>query len=215
MQPERRIADNLVYWPVITQQKLPANMTQLRSFDELEAKRWREHLIAVSQKRDKQAFHALYLHFAPKIKSFYINHWMSARAEELTNEVFLRVWQKAASYKADKANVSTWIYTIARNLKIDELRKKRVSEVNQEEHEEAAVEDNQEDKVDLGREKSKINAIMKLMNEEQRQVMQKVYFEDKPHSRVAQELDMTLGEVKSRVRSGLKVFREHLGGGNI
>ena len=70
----------------------------------------------------------------------------------------------------------------------------------------------QESKIDSSRDKKNISTIMQLMNEEQRLVVQKVYFEDKSHSVVAQELGMTLGEVKSRVRSGLKVLRLNLGG---
>ncbi len=189
-------------------------MKKMYPIDESEAKRWREHIRAVGENRDKQAYHTLYLHFAPKIKAFYMQHGMGANSEELTHEVFLRVWQKATSYSAEKANVSTWIYTIARNLKIDELRKKRISEVNHEDYEEASVEDNQEEKIDLLRDKQNVSSILKLMKDEQRHVIQKVYFEDKSHSVVAQELGLTLGEVKSRVRSGLNILRVNLGGGN-
>jgi len=189
-------------------------MKKMKPIDESDAKRWREHLTAVGENSDKQAYHSLYLHFAPKIKSFYMQHGMTVQAEALTQEVFLRIWLKANTYNAKKANVSTWIYTIARNLKIDELRKNRVTEVNQEDHEEAIVEDNQHEKIDLERDKQDIRTLMMKMNDQQRQVMQKVYFEDKSHSEAAKELEMTLGEVKSRVRSGLNVLRVNLGGGD-
>jgi RNA polymerase sigma-70 factor, ECF subfamily len=211
-QAKRRNVDNLVYWPVITNKRSPASMNKMKPIDESEAQRWREHLRATGENNDKQAYQALYLHFAPKIKSFYIQHGMTANAEELTHEVFIRVWQKASSYSAEKANVSTWIYTIARNLKIDEFRKKRITEVNQEDYDEASMDDNQAEKIDLSRDKQNISSIMMLMKDEQRQVIQKVYFEDKSHSEVAGELGMTLGEVKSRVRSGLKILRTNLGG---
>lgn len=212
MQLNRRTSKNLVYWPVMSQKKSSTDMVKLQSVELTDKSRWCAHMNAVAEKRDKQAFQALYLHFAPKIKAFYLTHGMTSKAEELTHEVFLRVWQKAKSYQSDKANVSTWIFTIARNIKIDLLRKKKIVEIEEESATEAAVEDNLEANVDLLRDKKMIHSIFKRLNEEQRQVMQKVYFEDKSHSVVARELNMTLGEVKSRVRSGLKVLRKHMGG---
>jgi len=173
---------------------------------------WQEHLQAVATSRDRAAFQALYLHFSPKIKSFYLNQGMANKAEELTHEVFIKVWQKAASYDPEKAKVSTWIFTIVRNLRIDVLRKKRLQEVSDEDALEPSEENTFDLDMDLSRNKQKIQDVFGLLNEEQRNVLQKVYFEDKSHQIAAAELEMTPGVVKSRIRSALKVLRSHMGG---
>ena len=137
---------------------------------------------------------------------------LTKHAEELTHEVFIKIWQKAASYNPQKANVSTWIFTIVRNLRIDFLRRKRITEVNDEESMEAGEDADLMATVEAARNKSRLNAVFELLNEEQRNVLQKVYFEDKSHQVAAQELDMTPGVVKSRIRSALKILRSQMGG---
>ena len=221
---QRQISDNLVYWPTTQLANTkPKQVTQTMSVESKsgsntqieEPERWRQHMQAVAERQDRGAFHALYLHFAPKIKSFYLQKGMSNMSEEMTHEVFMKVWQKASSYKPDKAKVSTWIFTIVRNTRIDYLRKKRIDEVPEDDFSEAHEESHYEDKVDAERRKKQIASSFELLNEEQRNVLQKVYFEDKSHQLAAQELEMTDGVVKSRIRSALKILRSHMGGGEL
>lgn len=174
--------------------------------------RWKSHLVAVAEKRDRTAFAALYGYFAPRIKSFFIQQGMADHSEELMQEVFVKVWHKAQSYNPEKAAVSTWIYTIARNLRIDFLRKKRIDEVPEEDAEEPAEESQFQLNVENNQIRESIQAVFKFLNQEQRNVIQKVYFEDKSHEQASRELQMTLGEVKSRVRSSMKVFRARFRG---
>jgi len=211
MQANRQNQSNLVYWPVLNPKR--RNVTMVNNQDsEAAALNWRQHMCAVSENRDRAAFQALYLHFCPKIKSFYLNQGMTAMAEELTHEVFIKVWQKAASYNPEKANVSTWIFTIVRNLRIDYLRRKRLTEVSDEDTVEPGEEDTLDLDIELSRNKKKIHQVLNQLNEEQRHVLQKVYFEDKSHQLAAAELEMTPGVVKSRIRSALKVLRSQMGG---
>ena len=221
---QRQYSDNLVYWPVANSAKTKLKrITQTMSVEESNTSqalpddpvRWRHHLQAVAEKQDRRAFHALYLHFAPKIKSFYLHKGMTAQAEELTHEVFMKIWQKAASYNPDKAKVSTWIFTIVRNSRIDFLRKKRIEEVPEEDYNEAHEDNDYDEQIDAERRKQQIASVFELLNDEQRNVLQKVYFEDKSHQIAAQELEMTAGVVKSRIRSALKILRSHMGGGEI
>ena len=177
---------------------------------EADALDWRQQMLLVSENRDRDAFQSIYLHFCPKIKAFYIKQGMIAIAEELSHEVFIKIWQKAASYNPDKASVSTWIFTIARNLRIDYLRRKRLKEVSDEDAVEQIEEDKHDLNFDLTRNKKKIQQVLLKLNEEQRNVLQKVYFEDKSHEIAAAELEMTIGVVKSRIRSALKVLRGQL-----
>jgi len=177
-----------------------------------QAHHWRSLMQAVGDSQDRSAYHAIYVHFAPKINSFFIQQGLADKAEELTHEVFIKIWQKAKTYNAEKAQVSTWIFTIVRNLRIDFLRKKKLDEVSGEE--ENLKDDNQdiEKVIELKRNRSRLLSIFKSLNEEQRNVLQKVYFEDKSHQAAAEELEMTPGVVKSRIRSALKIMRSHLGG---
>ena len=209
MSVRRQLQSNIVYLPLKASQANTVGMSDMQGVGEKETIRWREYISAVALNRDKVAYQSLYLFFAPKIKSFFIKQGLSANAEELTHEVFLRVWSKSQSYQESKASVSTWIFTIARNLKIDFLRKKRVIEVYQEF--ESEVETDFDDELALTRTTKNIHTLFNQLNLEQKNVMQKVYFEDKSHTVVAKELGMTLGSVKSRVRSALKFLRCHIG----
>jgi RNA polymerase sigma-70 factor (ECF subfamily) len=226
---KRQDSDNLVYWPVAQPIKIKSTKTKLKRITQTmsaeesnssqvlhdDPVRWRHHMKAVAEKQDRGAFHALYLHFSPKIKSFYLQKGMMSNAEELTHEVFMKIWQKASSYNSDKAKVSTWIFTIVRNSRIDFLRKKRLDEVPEDDHIEAHEESDYDEKIDFDRRKQQIANIFELLSEEQRNVLQKVYFEDKSHQIAAQELEMTAGVVKSRIRSALKILRSHMGDGAI
>ena len=218
---QRQYSDNLVYWPVTAKQNTnlkgkTKTMSSEGSSNNLSLQqdpvRWRHHLLAVAEKRDKNAYQALYVHFAPKIKSFYLQKGLASKAEELMHEVFIKIWQKAASYNPEKAKVSTWIFTIVRNSRIDYLRKKKIDEVNEDDCAESYEESAFEEQLDAERTKQQISNLFELLNDEQRHVIQKVYFEDKSHQIAAEELDMTPGVVKSRIRSALKILRSHMGG---
>lgn len=226
---KRQYSDNLVYWPIAQSMKINSTKTKLKRITQTmsaeksnsskvlhdDPVRWRHHMKAVAEKQDRGAFHALYLHFSPKIKSFYLQKGMTRNAEELTHEVFMKIWQKASSYNSGKAKVSTWIFTIVRNSRIDFLRKKRLDEVPEDDHSEAYEESDYDEKIDFDRRKQQIANIFELLSEEQRNVLQKVYFEGKSHQIAAQELEMTAGVVKSRIRSALKILRSHMGDGEI
>ena len=83
-----------------------------------------ELIVAVAKHRDRAAFRQLFDHYAPRLKAFVIRQGLDSQmAEEVTQEAMVRVWQKAQQFDPSKARASTWIFTIARNLRIDFLRK--------------------------------------------------------------------------------------------
>ena len=83
-------------------------------------------MIRVRDYRDELAFSDLFDFIAPKIKSYYMQNNVSSEiAEELTQEVLSTVWTKSDKYESSKSAVSTWIYTIARNKRVDLLRKNK------------------------------------------------------------------------------------------
>jgi RNA polymerase sigma-70 factor (ECF subfamily) len=203
-------ARNLVYWPQRTiKNKGKTVPSEAPKLDDMQ--KWKVHLTAVAQTHDKKAFHALYCYFAPKLKSFYLQNGFYNSAEEMVQEVFIRVWNRAPTYDPSKAAVSTWIYTIARNYRIDVLRKKQLSMSDEEKLPESGYQQNMDEELNLDRGGNELKQAIANLNEEQRMVIQKVYFEDKSHQIAAEELEMTLGVVKSRIRSALKIMKKQIG----
>ena len=168
-------------------------------------------ITAVAQRRDRQAFAELFNLFAPKLKSYYraAGGTDGATAEELVQEVMLAVWQQAASFDPGKASPSTWIFTIARNRRIDHLR--RAGRPMPDPADPAFVELDGVPAADglVEREARAIslqNAIGALPPE-QAEMLRQVFFEDKSHRTVARELSLPLGTVKSRIRLALQHLR--------
>ena len=82
-------------------------------------------LESVANNQDKQAFNTIFKHFAPRLKSFLIKAGSTeTQAEGVIQEVMIAVWTKSGSYDKNKSSVSTWIYTIARNKRIDKQVRK-------------------------------------------------------------------------------------------
>jgi RNA polymerase sigma-70 factor (ECF subfamily) len=127
-------------------------------------------------------------------------------ADELVQEVMLKVWQKAGAFNAEKAAASTWIYTIARNSRTDLFRRLQKFDTplsaddvtGSQESEEAFMVLHQK------RGRDKIRGLIDELPNDQAQILAKVYMEGKSHSEVAGELDIPLGTVKSRVRLALQ-----------
>lgn len=211
MKAERQNRSNLVYWPPCDPKTNKIKMSPISKNDEL-SNNWQQHMRAVATQKDKGAFQALFVHFSPKIKAFYLSNGMASLSEELTQEVFIKIWQKASYYNPQKAQVSTWIFTIVRNLRIDYLRKNSIDEISDENTIEQSDEIQLDNQLAGNKQKQDIRSNLHKLNFEQRNVIQKVYFEDKSHQIAAAELEMTPGVVKSRIRSALQILRAEMGG---
>jgi len=169
---------------------------------------WSECLVLIANKQDRAAFTRLFRHFAPLMKAFaYAGSPLAAsHADELVQEVMLKVWQKAASFDPERASASTWIYTIARNCRTDLYRRLQkfdtalaAEDVLGEEHSEEAF-----ITLHIRRSAERLRQLMAQLPPDQAQILGKVYMEGKSHSEVAGELDIPLGTVKSRVRLALQ-----------
>jgi RNA polymerase sigma-70 factor (ECF subfamily) len=175
---------------------------------------WSECLSLIAQNEDRAAFTRLFRHFAPLMKAFALSgSTLSANhADELVQEVMLKVWQKAGAFNAEKAAASTWIYTIARNCRTDLYRRLQKFDsplsaenvTDNEESEEAFVVLHQK------RTRDRIRGLIKELPNDQAQILGKVYMEGKSHSEVAGELELPLGTVKSRVRLALQKLQIQL-----
>lgn len=187
------------------------------------AERLRACLALVASQGDRQAFRELYEHFEPHLRGFAwkvsaLEH-PDAFAEELVQETMLKVWTRAASFDSKLSSVGTWVFTIARNTRIDLLRKRARHVINRVElpDEDAAlgaddiwfVDTNSDMFNQLAQQRSRrqIREALKALPPEQAGILHKVYMEDKSHAEVASELALPLGTVKSRVRLALNKLR--------
>jgi RNA polymerase sigma factor (sigma-70 family) len=175
---------------------------------------WSECLGLIARQQDRAAFTRLFRHFAPLLKSFaYAGSTLSANhADELVQEVMLKVWQKAAAFDPEKAAASTWIYTIARNCRTDLFRRLQKFDTPLSADDVCDVQESEEAFAVLHQKRSRdrIRALMRELPADQALILAKVYMEGKSHSEVASELYLPLGTVKSRVRLALQKLQIQL-----
>ncbi len=168
-----------------------------------------DDMLAVASCRDKAAFTRLFDHFAPLLRRFNLAAYPGASlmADELTQEVMIKVWRKAHTYQPQSAAVSTWIFTLARNARIDYLRKnsRHQSDIDPEFIWTEIPDENADPFVSAQqvRNQEVIKQGLTTLPVDQQQVLVKVYMESKSHAEVAIELNLPLGTVKSRVRLAL------------
>lgn len=167
----------------------------------------------VSEHADRDAFEVLFAHFAPRVKAYMLKLGTAdALAEELAQETLLTVWRKAGQFDRAKASPSTWIFTIARNLRIDAFRK--ISRPELDPHDPALVpeaEEAQDDRMNRLQRAQRVREAMKTLNEEQAEAVRLSFFEDLSHSAIAERLDLPLGTVKSRLRLAFGRIRDAIG----
>ena len=168
---------------------------------------WSACILRIRETRDRAAFAALFRHFAPRVKAFLMRSGAdAAMAEECTQEVMAAVWQKAHLFDPSRASAATWIFTIARNRKIDALRKMKRPEPEDlpwgpEE------EPDQEDSLALQQETEKLEEAVAALPAKQRELIEKAYFGDLSHREIAEETGLPLGTIKSRIRLALDRLR--------
>lgn len=170
-------------------------------------------LHSVGENKDRAAFIQIFNHFAPRIKSFLMKAGVTAEhAEELAQETMVTVWTRAKLYDPQKANAGTWIFTIARNKRIDALRKGGRAQFDS--NDPSYVPDTTSqtaDNIVLDSERmARIAQTIKTLPAEQSDLIRKAFFEDKTHIQIAQEDNIPLGTVKSRIRLALERLRRQL-----
>lgn len=162
-----------------------------------------EQLLArVAQDGDKSAFTELFSHFGPLLKGFMMKKGASADlAEDLAQDAMVLVWRKAALYSAARGSVSTWIFTIARNLRIDKFRRTgRYKFADIADFELQSDEPANDVQVNTKQEVARVGEAIGQLPEEQRQVIHMAYIEDLTQMEIADKLGQPLGTVKSRMR---------------
>lgn len=172
-------------------------------------KTWIEEMRCI-QEADSNAFAELYAFFAPRVKAFLMKSGASPDvAEEVAQDVMATVWRKAKLFDPTKASVSTWIFTIARNRRIDLIRKERRPEP-EDLFWGPEAEPDQEDTMALQQETAQLGEAMAKLPEKQRFLIEKAYFGDLSHSEIADETGLPLGTIKSRIRLALERLRHNM-----
>lgn len=176
---------------------------------------WKQALVTIGQQRCRATYTRLFHHFAPRLKAFATKLCGSeALALELVQDTMLNVWQKAHLYHPERGAASTWIYTIARNLRYDAVRKlsHKANTISAEELWpvlEASSDDGRQE-LDHQVLQLQLEKYYDALTEVQMEVIRKVYLEDKPQQEVAEELDIPLGTVKSRIRLAVQKLQEEI-----
>jgi RNA polymerase sigma-70 factor (ECF subfamily) len=140
----------------------------------------------------------------------------AAMAEEVAQDVFLRIWQKAGTYRSEQGKVMTWIASIARYRAIDVIRRQNVRlEGNRvawasEETFDLPHPSNVEDEVESSQRGQRVRVAMARLPEAQQQVLAYAYFQGYSHSEIAEILNEPLGTVKTRIRLAMEKLRQVL-----
>lgn len=163
---------------------------------------FRSLITRVAQNRDRQAFGQLFDHFAPRLKSFMMRKNTSAElAEDLVQEAMIAVWTKAALYEPSKGSVTTWVFTIARNLRIDRIRRDvHMPTTELGDYDEPSEAPEGEELLGRKQEDGLVARALQSIPEEQRQILVLSFVEEMPQSEIASKLSIPLGTVKSRMR---------------
>ncbi len=164
---------------------------------------------AVARSQDRDAFSRLFAHFGPRVRAYLIRAGAPVQtAEELMQEVMLTVWRRAALFDRRKAAVSTWIFTIARNKRVDSIRRESRAELDPNDPALVPPADETADTlVERAQATKRLNAAVKDLPEEQLEVLRRSYFDEESHSTIAADLGLPLGTVKSRLRLALNRLR--------
>lgn len=180
------------------------------------AKEMSTYLQVVADKRCKVSFSKVFSYFAPRLRSYALKQiGNEALAMELVQDTMSNVWQKAHLFNAEKGAPSTWIFTIARNIRFDMLRKQknRKEDICSDdlwpvlcEHTADANEVSLEEQVTL----QQVGSMFDNLPDKQRVVLEAIYIEGKSQQEIADELDIPLGTVKSRTRLALNRLKEML-----
>ena len=164
----------------------------------------------IAEHGDADAFNELFQSFAPRVKSYMMRQGADpTTAEELAQETLLMVWRKAALYSRDKGSPSTWIFTIARNLRIDRLRREVPWQELPDGHDEIKSDDPTPEEIVSSRERQeRTQTALATLPDDQRSVVALSYLEGLSHSEIAERLNLPLGTVKSRMRLAYQKIRE-------
>lgn len=170
---------------------------------------------AVGATHDREAFAALFKHFAPRVKSYLMQSGSSERqADELAQEAMVTLWRKASQFDPVRTSISTWVFTIARHLRVDAHRRHFDRDAQAEQFDAdtmAAISLPPDEQMTAERELGVREALRRLPPEHA-QVVRLSFFAGQPHAQIARQLSIPPGAVPSRVRMAVAHFKRLLDG---
>ena len=166
-------------------------------------------ILRVAASHDREAFAALFHHFAPRIKAYLMRLGSdNPSAEELTQEVMTLLWRKAGLFDPAKSSSSTWLFRIARNRRIDFLRRQKVPDIEPDDPVLMPSEPPGGDEIiDAGIRERRVQAALKSLPGEQFELIRLAFFQGYSHSQISEETGIPLGTVKSRIRLAFTKLR--------
>ncbi len=169
-----------------------------------------DQIAAVAKRADRTAFASLFTHFGPRVKAYLQRGGVAApQAEDMTQDVFLTVWRKAGQFDPARADAGAWIFTIARNIKIDMLRRSRLALPGEDPSDEVPVP--QADALVATKQVAQsVRLAIETLPEDQITILRLAFFEDLTHGEIEQRLGVPLGTVKSRLRLAMTKLRRAL-----
>jgi RNA polymerase sigma factor (sigma-70 family) len=191
----------------------PARPRSIRDDDERPRAKveWAQLIGRVAAERDVAAFKTLFEHFAPRIKGFLLKTGTSEdQAEEIVQETMVALWRKAELFDPATTGAVAWIFTIARNLRIDAARRaSRTVPVDHEAEQDYLVDpaDSPESSLSRADAASEVTAALQRLSQEQSDVIRLSFIEERPHAEIAKRLGIPLGTVKSRIRLAVTRLR--------
>jgi RNA polymerase sigma-70 factor, ECF subfamily len=170
-----------------------------------------ELIARVAGARDRDAFRVLFHYFAPRLKAFFQRRGLDDQsAEDLTQEVMLRIWHRAAQFDPSRAAPSAWVFGIARNQRVDTLRRERRQPPELDPPEPHAPEASPEAVSIHAQQEARLREALRNLPAPQRDAVHAAYFDDLSHSEAQQTLGVALGTLKSRLRMALARLRAAL-----
>ena len=128
-------------------------------------------------------------------------------AEEVLQQVLIKVWNNTSSFNAEKGSLFTWLMSISRNAAIDKTRTKDFRLTQESERSVELVNVSEKESPDDQFEKMYVLQLLNQLPEIQRKLINMSYFEGYSHKEIAEKLDMPLGTVKTRIRLAIKHLR--------
>lgn len=176
--------------------------------------RFADLMAAVAARQDRDAFAELFAFYAPRVKAYMLRLGAgSALAEELAQEVMITVWRKAGLFDRTQASVSTWIFRVARNRRIDAARRAKHVDFD---HEDPAFHPEPEmapdDAVSAAEREASVRAALAELPGEQIALLKQAFYDGLSHREIAEKTGVPLGTVKSRIRLAFAKLRQRLAG---
>jgi RNA polymerase sigma factor (sigma-70 family) len=188
---------------------VPEDPAATPSTDALDA--W---MLAIAQHQDRQALARLFAHFAPRLKSWLVRTGSASElADDLVQDTFVLLWRKAAQFDPSRARVAAWLFTIARNLRVDRRRGVCESWISLDKGDADQAPDPAQGiaaRLEAAQSESGVRRALTQLTSDQRTLVQLSFYDEKSHSTIASEMCLPLGTVKTRLRAAAARLRQLL-----